>query len=42
LPLASSFLPQLTKCHFLELVYSNCRYDVFKVLGNYTQTQVWN
>jgi hypothetical protein len=42
LPLGSSFLPQIAQCVFLELVYSNSRYDVFKVLGNYNQTQVWN
>jgi asparagine N-glycosylation enzyme membrane subunit Stt3 len=42
LPLGSSFLPQLAQCQFLELVYSNSRYDVFKIVGNYTQTQVWN
>jgi hypothetical protein len=41
LPLGSSFLPQLAQCQFLELVYSNSRYDIFKILGNYTQTQVW-
>jgi hypothetical protein len=41
LPLGSSFLPQIAKCQFLELVYSNSRYAVFKILGNYTQTQVW-
>jgi hypothetical protein len=42
LPLGSSFLPQIAQCVFLELVYSNSRYDAFKVLGNYNQTQVWN
>jgi len=41
LPLGSSFLPQIAQCRFLELVYSNSRYAVFKILGNYTQTQVW-
>jgi hypothetical protein len=41
LPLGSLFLPQITQCQFLELVYSNSRYDIFKILGNYTQTQVW-
>jgi hypothetical protein len=41
LPLGSSFLPQITQCQFLELVYSNSRYEIFKILGNYNQTQVW-
>jgi hypothetical protein len=41
LPLGSLFLPQITQCQFLELIYSNSRYDIFKILGNYTQTQVW-
>jgi hypothetical protein len=41
LPLGSSFLPQLAKCQFLELVYSNSRIAIFKVLSNYNQTQVW-
>ena len=39
--LGSSFLPKLAQCQFLELVYSNSRYDVFKVLENYNITQVW-
>jgi hypothetical protein len=39
--LGSSFLPQITKCQFLKLVYSNSRYDIFKILGNYAQPQVW-
>ena len=42
LPLGSMFLPQLAQCQFLELVYSNSRYDIFKILGNYTEAQVWN
>ena len=41
LPLGFSFLPQLAKCQFLELVYSNSRIVIFKVLDNYNQTQVW-
>ncbi len=41
LQFGASFLPQLTKCQFLELVYSNDRYDVFRVLSNFNQTQVW-
>jgi hypothetical protein len=41
LPLGSLFLPQIAQCQFLELAYSNSRYDIFKILGNYTQTQVW-
>lgn len=40
--LGSSLLPQLTQCQFLELVYSNSRYDIFKILDNYNQTQVWD
>jgi hypothetical protein len=39
--LGSSFLPQITQSQFLELVYSNSRYDIFKILDNYNQTQVW-
>ena len=41
LPLGVSFLPQLARCQFLEMVYSNSRYDIFKILSNYTQTQIW-
>jgi hypothetical protein len=41
LPLGSQFLPQIAQCQFLELVYSNSRYAIFKILSNYTQTQVW-
>jgi len=41
-PLASTFLPELAQCKFLELIYSNSRYEVFKILSNFTQTQVWN
>jgi hypothetical protein len=40
-PLGDSFLPQLSQCQFLKLVYSNNGYDIFKVLDNYNQTQVW-
>jgi len=40
-PLGDSFLPQLSQCQFLKLVYSNNRYDIFKILDNYNQTQVW-
>ena len=29
----------MIRCPFLELIYSNDRYDIFKVLNNYTQTQ---
>ena len=36
LPLTASFLPQLAKCQFLEMVYSNSEYAVFKILGKYT------
>ncbi len=42
MPLGSVFLPQLAKSQFLELAYSNSRYDVFKVLGSYNQTHVWD
>jgi len=40
-PLSASFLPELAQCKFLERVYSNSRYDIFRVLDNYNQTQVW-
>jgi len=40
-PLGDSFLPQLCQCQFLKLVYSNNRYDIFKISDNYNQTQVW-
>lgn len=40
-PLSSRFLPQLRACPFLELVYSNTRYEVFKILDNYNQTHIW-
>ena len=42
LPLALSFLPEIAQCKFLELIYSNSMYDIFKILSNYNQTQVWN
>ena len=29
----------LASCPFLELIYSNDRYDIFKILNNYNQTQ---
>jgi hypothetical protein len=29
----------MINCPFLELIYSNDRYDIFKVLSNYNQTQ---
>jgi len=29
----------MVSCPFLELIYSNDRYDIFKVLSNYNQTQ---
>ena len=29
----------MASCPFLELIYSNDRYDVFKILSNYNQTQ---
>ncbi len=41
LPIGASFLPQIAQCGFLELVYSNSRYDIFKILDNYPQIQVW-
>jgi hypothetical protein len=41
LPLSASFLPQVSQCKFIELVYSNSRYDIFKIDGNYNQTQIW-
>jgi hypothetical protein len=41
LPLSEVFLPELAQCRFLELVYSNSRYDVFRVLDGYNQTHVW-
>ncbi len=41
LPLSSTFLPQAAQAKFLELSYSNSRYDVFKILDNYNQTQIW-
>jgi hypothetical protein len=41
LPLGSSFLPQVAQCQFLQLIYSNSQYEIFKILENYTQTQIW-
>jgi len=29
----------IVSCPFLELIYSNDRYDIFKILSNYNQTQ---
>jgi hypothetical protein len=29
----------MVSCPFLELIYSNDRYDIFKILSNYNQTQ---
>ena len=29
----------MASCPFLELIYSNDRYDIFKILSNYNQTQ---
>jgi asparagine N-glycosylation enzyme membrane subunit Stt3 len=29
----------IASCQFLELIYSNDRYDIFKILSNYNQTQ---
>jgi len=29
----------MASCSFLELIYSNDRYDIFKILSNYNQTQ---
>ena len=29
----------IASCPFLELIYSNDRYDIFKILSNYNQTQ---
>jgi hypothetical protein len=29
----------IVSCPFLELIYSNDRYDIFKILNNYNQTQ---
>jgi hypothetical protein len=29
--------PNMVRCKFLELIYSNDRYDIFKILGNYNQ-----
>ena len=41
LPLGTSFLPQVAQCQFLKLVYSNSQYEIFKILDNYNQTQIW-
>ncbi|MGD0450322.1 MAG: glycosyltransferase family 39 protein [Candidatus Bathyarchaeia archaeon] len=30
--------PNLIRCKFLQLIYSNDRYDIFKVLNNFNQT----
>jgi len=30
----------IARCKFLQLIYSNDRYDIFKILGNYNQTQI--
>jgi hypothetical protein len=30
--------PNMIRCKFLQLIYSNDRYDVFKILNNYNQT----
>jgi hypothetical protein len=29
----------MARCPFLELIYSNDRYDIFKILSSYNQTQ---
>lgn len=31
--------PNLTRCKFLQLIYSNDRYDIFKILSSFNQTQ---
>ncbi len=31
--------PNFARCKFLQLIYSNDRYDIFKVLDSYNQTQ---
>ena len=31
---------KMVRCKFLELIYSNDRYDIFKILSSYNQTQV--
>ena len=31
--------PNMLRCKFLQLIYSNDRYDIFKILGNFNQTQ---
>jgi hypothetical protein len=30
---------KIARCKFLQLIYSNDRYDIFKILSNYNQTQ---
>ncbi|MDR0471383.1 MAG: hypothetical protein LBH79_06650 [Nitrososphaerota archaeon] len=39
--LSEIFLPDLAQCEFLELVYSNSKYDIFKILDSYNQTHIW-
>jgi len=31
--------PNMARCKFLQLIYSNDRYDIFKILNNFNQTQ---
>ncbi len=31
--------PNMIRCKFLQLIYSNDRYDIFKILNNFNQTQ---
>ena len=31
---------KISRCKFLQLIYSNDRYDIFKILSSYNQTQV--
>jgi hypothetical protein len=31
---------KIASCKFLQLIYSNDRYDIFKILGNYNKTQI--
>ena len=32
--------PNMLRCKFLQLIYSNDRYDIFKILNNFNQTQI--
>jgi hypothetical protein len=32
--------PNMLRCKFFQLIYSNDRYDIFKILNNFNQTQI--